>query len=77
MCWRLDYFSLVKPLQGDSAESTRVPHILTVTFDKDKIEALAEEQDSLFDRLQKATFLTDNEKRLATGYQEVRKSLLF
>ncbi len=64
------YFSIVKPPQSTSAENDRVPHILTVTFDKDKIEALAEEQDSLFDRLQKATFLTDNEKRLATGYEE-------
>lgn len=45
-------------------------HRLTLTFDKDKIEALAEEQDALFDRLAKATFLTDNEKRLATGYNE-------
>lgn len=64
------YFSVVNKVQDGVQNSARVSQILTLTFDKDKIEALAEEQDSLFDRLQKATFLTDNEKRLATGYKE-------
>lgn len=44
---------------------------LELDYDKDRIDALAPKRDSVWDRVTKATHLTVNEKREATGYEEV------
>jgi hypothetical protein len=41
---------------------------LQLRADLDQVDALAPERDALWSRLQAATFLTDDEKRAATGY---------
>lgn len=41
---------------------------LYLDFDRDAIEALQEDRDKLWARIEKATWLTLNEKRAATGY---------
>jgi hypothetical protein len=41
---------------------------LTLRADTDSIEALSIEREALWTRLEKATFLTDDEKRAAVGY---------
>jgi HK97 family phage portal protein len=43
---------------------------LTLDYDRDSIEALREDRDKLWARLEKARHLTINEKRVATGYDE-------
>ena len=45
----------------------RVPH-LELRPDLDAIEALSPEREALWARMEKATFLTPNEKRAAVGY---------
>ena len=49
----------LKPVYGDS---------LGLSADRDAIEALSADRDALWARLQAATFLSDDEKRIATGY---------
>jgi HK97 family phage portal protein len=44
---------------------------LMLDIDTDKIEALSEDQDSLYKRANESTFLTINEKRRMTGYDDV------
>lgn len=44
---------------------------LTIDYDKDAIEALAEDRQQAWARVTAATWLTVNEKRLATGYDEI------
>ncbi len=41
---------------------------LRIGYDADAVEALAIERESVWDRLNAATFLTENEKRAAAGY---------
>lgn len=41
---------------------------LRLAYDTDQIDALAADRDALWTRLDKATFLTDDEKRAAIGY---------
>jgi HK97 family phage portal protein len=41
---------------------------LRLAYDTDQIDALAADRDALWTRLDKATFLTDDEKRAAVGY---------
>ena len=41
---------------------------LRLAVDTDRIEALSADRAALWDRVTKATFLTVNEKRIATGY---------
>lgn len=43
---------------------------LTLDYDRDAIEALQEDRDKLWARIEKARHLTINEKRVATGYDE-------
>lgn len=43
---------------------------LRLTYDRDSIEALQEDREKLWARIEKATHLTINEKREATGYDE-------
>ncbi|MBZ0217375.1 MAG: phage portal protein [Fimbriimonadaceae bacterium] len=50
------------PIYGDG---------LTLAFDMDRIEALAQERDSVWRRLRESDFLTVNEKRAAVGYSAV------
>jgi phage portal protein BeeE len=45
--------------------------------DTDKIEALNPDRVALWERVSKATFLTVNEKRLATGYGSVEGGDVF
>lgn len=45
---------------------------LSFVPDIDSIEALQEDRDKLYTRVEQATFLTLNEKRLATGYEDIR-----
>jgi len=49
----------LKPVYGDG---------LRLSADLDAIEALSADRDALWARLQAATFLSDDEKRIATGY---------
>jgi phage portal protein BeeE len=42
--------------------------LLDLRPDLDQIEALASERDALWKRLEAASFLTDDEKRAAAGY---------
>lgn len=44
---------------------------LYITYDKDSISALEPRRKELFERMQKAMWLTKNEKRIATGYEEL------
>lgn len=44
---------------------------IVLDYDKDDIEALQEERDQLYERVGKATWMTLNEKRLATGLDEI------
>ncbi|HVZ05131.1 phage portal protein [Hyphomicrobium sp.] len=53
---------------GDSAARSRPPSALELRPDLDQIEALASERDALWKRLESASFLTDDEKRVAAGY---------
>ena len=43
---------------------------ISIAYDKDDIEALSEDRDSLWKRVTAAPFLTINEKRVAVGYEE-------
>jgi HK97 family phage portal protein len=54
------FSSWLSPAYGEAA--------LRLVPDLDQVEALSPERDSLWARLDKATFLTPNEKRLAAGY---------
>jgi HK97 family phage portal protein len=54
------FSSWLSPAYGEAA--------LRLVPDLDQVEALSPERDSLWARLDKATFLTLNEKRLAAGY---------
>jgi HK97 family phage portal protein len=51
--------------------------VLRIGFDLDQVQALAIERESVWDKLNAATFLTTNEKRAAAGYGPVenRESL--
>jgi len=69
-----DSSSLVR---GDSPPGSRPPRTspsswppgaLELRPDLDQVEALASERDVLWSRLNAATFLTDDEKRIAAGY---------
>lgn len=42
-----------------------------LTFNTDKIEALATERSALWERVEKATFMTTNEKRNAVGLEDI------
>ncbi|MBI5192771.1 MAG: phage portal protein [Nitrospirae bacterium] len=44
---------------------------MTLEYDKDEIEALQEDRGKVWTRVQNANWLTVNEKRAATGYEEV------
>ena len=44
---------------------------LVLSADSDRVEALSSDRAALWDRVGNATFLTANEKRLATGYGAV------
>ena len=50
------------------AEHRQHSATLTLRPDLDQIEALAPEREALWTRLEKASFLTDDEKRTAAGY---------
>jgi phage portal protein BeeE len=41
---------------------------LVLAADTDRVEALSSDRTALWERVSNATFLTVNEKRLATGY---------
>ena len=41
---------------------------LQLSFDSDAIDALSADREALWARLEAASFLTDDEKRLAVGY---------
>jgi HK97 family phage portal protein len=43
---------------------------LTLDYDRDAIEALAEDREKVWSRVEKSTWLTVNEKRAATGYDD-------
>jgi len=45
---------------------------LYLDYDRDDIEALAEDRDKLWARVGAASWLTPNEKRIATGYDEIQ-----
>ena len=47
---------------------------LMIDFDEDKIPALSEEREKLWTRVTAATWLTTNEKREATGYDEYEEA---
>jgi HK97 family phage portal protein len=53
---------------GDSASRSRPPGALELRPDLDQIEALAPERDALWKRLEGASFLDEDEKRIAAGY---------
>jgi phage portal protein BeeE len=55
---------------GDSPPRSRPPGtaLLELKPDLDQVEALAPERDALWKRLEAASFLTDDEKRAAAGY---------
>jgi HK97 family phage portal protein len=44
---------------------------LILDYDKDEIEALQEDREKVWTRVQNANWLTVNEKRSATGYEEI------
>lgn len=46
---------------------------LSLDFDRDAIEALQEDRKALWERVRQADWLTVNEKRVATGYDEVER----
>jgi len=58
---RDDLRNWLVPLYGDR---------ITLDYDRDAIEALQEDREKLWARVQKADHLTVNEKRVATGYDE-------
>lgn len=58
---RDDLNNWLAPLYGDN---------LTLTYDRDAIEALQEDREKLWMRVKQADWLTVNEKRIATGYDE-------
>jgi hypothetical protein len=43
---------------------------LTLSYDRDSIEALQEDREALFNQIQKADWLTVNEQRVMAGYEE-------
>ncbi|MFN3232928.1 MAG: phage portal protein [Alphaproteobacteria bacterium] len=47
---------------------------LTLSYDKDRVEALSPRRDRLYQRLAGADWLTRNEKRVATGFDPMAKS---
>jgi HK97 family phage portal protein len=53
---------------GDSASRSRPPGALELRPDLDQVEALSSEREALWARLERASFLTANEKRTALGY---------
>jgi HK97 family phage portal protein len=66
--WLSPAFSLAL---GDSPSSSRPPSagpLLELRPDLDQVEALAPERESLWTRLEAASFLTEDEKRAAAGY---------
>jgi len=50
---------------------------LTLSTDTDKVEALSSDRAALWERVSKASFLTANEKRLATGYGPIEGGDMF
>ncbi len=58
---RDDLNNWLTPLFGDR---------LTLDYDRDEIEALQEDREKVWARVQKADWLTVNEKRAATGYDQ-------
>ncbi len=46
----------------------RFGEALRIGYDPDAVDALAIERESVWDRLNAATFLTEDEKRAAAGY---------
>ena len=64
----------VLPLVARTASSLtrwlgpRFGESLRIGYDADAVDALAIERESIWDRLNQATFLTTNEKRAAAGY---------
>lgn len=71
------YQETVLPLAShlrDDLNANLVPRFgdgLVLDIDKDDIEALAEEQSALWERVRSADWLTINEKRDLTGYDEI------
>jgi len=68
--WRQTVLPLMQRLVCALSEWLRpaYPGALTLAIDLDDIPALAAEQDALWTRIDKATFLTTAEKRAAVGY---------
>jgi phage portal protein BeeE len=67
----------VLPLVGRTASSLtrwlapRFGETLRLGYDADAVDALAQDRESTWDKLNAATFLTLNEKRAAAGYTSV------
>jgi phage portal protein BeeE len=67
----------VLPLVGRTASqltrwlAPRFGDTLRLGYDADAVEALAQDRESTWDKLNAATFLTLNEKRAAAGYGAV------
>jgi HK97 family phage portal protein len=71
--WRQTVLPLVSRTAQDLTRwlAPRFGENLRVSYDADAVDALAEERQSIWDRLNAATFLSVNEKRAAAGYTPV------
>ena len=74
--WRQTIMPLVKRAAQGLMQFLH-PHFpsrqpLRLSFDSDKIEALAQERETLWKRIGESNFLTLNEKRAALGYQPLQ-----
>ena len=56
------------PVSGLQSDTASPPAPLELRPDLDQLEALSPERDALWTRLEKTTFLTDDEKRALIGY---------
>ena len=72
---RAFYRLTVLPLVGRTVKEfeaflgTRYGHNIRLAFDADQVEGLAMEREALWARIGGASFLTDDEKRAAVGYE--------